>query len=273
MAPASSITAASRVLRGDAADATARRIAEEVPVALAYNNVVQAVMMATPQDLEDFAWGFSLTEGIVADPDEIVSVAVRAVADGTEIHVTVEDEATARAASRERKLVGRTSCGLCGVTSLAQAVVAPRAVGRRLRVAHAALETALAALPDFQPLNRETHAVHAAAWAAPDGRILLAREDVGRHNALDKLIGAMARGHVDPAHGFCVITSRCSYEMVQKAMMIGVEMLVAVSAPTGWALRLAEAAGMTLVAVARADSQTVFTHPERLGLLPPSETR
>jgi FdhD protein len=268
MAPASSITAASHVLHGDAADAAARRIAEEAPVALAYNNVVQAVMMATPQDLEDFAWGFSLTEGIVADADEIVGVAVRAVPDGTEIDVTVEAEAAARASSRERKLVGRTSCGLCGVTSLAQAVVHPRAVGRRLRVAPAALERALAALPEFQPLNRATHAVHAAAWAAPDGRILLAREDVGRHNALDKLIGAMARGHVDPTQGFCIITSRCSTEMVQKAMMVGIEMLVAVSAPTGWALRLAEASGMTLVAVARSDAQTVFAHPERLGLAP-----
>jgi FdhD protein len=266
--PAPSIAAAGRVLRGDASSAAAGRIAEEAPVALVYNNVVQAVMMATPADLEDFAWGFSLTEGIVADPDEIVAVAVRPVADGAEIHVTVEEEAAARAAARERKLVGRTGCGLCGVASLTEAIVRPRAVGRRLRVAHAGLTAALAALPDHQPLNRETHAVHAAAWAASDGRILLAREDVGRHNALDKLVGAMARGYVDPTSGFCVITSRCSYEMVQKAMMVGIELLVAVSAPTGLALRLAETAGMTIVAVARADAQTVFTHPERLGLSP-----
>jgi FdhD protein len=268
MAQAPSITAASRVLRGDATSAASRAIAEEAPVALVYNNVVQAVMMATPADLEDFAWGFTLTEGIVADPDEIVGIAVRAARDGTEIHVTVEEDAAARAAARERKLVGRTGCGLCGVASLTDAIVQPRAVTRRLRVVPAALTAALAALPDFQPLNRETHAVHAAAWAAPDGRILFAREDVGRHNALDKLVGAMARGHVDPASGFCVITSRCSYEMVQKAMVAGIELLVAVSAPTGLALRLAEAAGMTLVAVARADAQTVFTHPERLGLAP-----
>src|SRR5262249_31360607 len=162
--------------------------------------------------------------------------------DGTELHITVEEDAAARAASRERRLVGRSGCGLCGVASLTDAMVQPRAVGRSLRVAHAALEAALAALPAVQPLHRETHAAHAAAWASRDGRILLAREDVGRHNALDKLVGAMARGHVDPAGGFCVITSRCSYEMVQKAMAAGIELLVAVSAPTGLALRLAEAA-------------------------------
>ncbi len=268
MAASPSIAAEARELRGNAAHAASGRIAEEAPAALVYNNVVQAVMMATPADLEDFAWGFSLTEGIVADPDEIVGVAVRPVSDGTELHITVEQEAATRAAARERKLVGRTGCGLCGIASLTEAIVRPRAVGRRLHVAPAALARALAALPEHQPLNRETRAVHAAAWAAPDGRILLAREDVGRHNALDKLVGAMARGHVDPASGFCVITSRCSYEMVQKAMMVGIELLVAVSAPTGLALRLAEAAGMTVVAVARADAQTVFTHPERLGLVP-----
>src|SRR5262249_3984113 len=159
--------------------------------------------------LEDFAWGFTLTESIVADPDEIVGVAVRAARDGTEIHVTLEEDAAARAGTRERRLVGRTGCGLCGVASLTDAMVQPRAVARRLGVAQAALEAALGALPEVQPLNRETRAVHAAAWAAPDGRILLAREDVGRHNALDKLVGAMARGHVDPSSGFCLITSRC----------------------------------------------------------------
>jgi FdhD protein len=264
----SSIAAASRVLRGDAIIIASGRIAEEVPVALVYNNVVQAVMMATPADLEDFAWGFSLTEGIVADPDEIVGVALRRAKDGAELHVTIEEEAASRASARARTLVGRSGCGLCGVASLTEAIVQPRAVTHRLRVDPAALAMALAALPTFQPLNRETHAVHAAAWAVPDGRILFAREDIGRHNALDKLVGAMARGHVDPAGGFCVITSRCSYEMVQKAMIAGIELLVAVSAPTGLALRLAEAAGITLVAVARADAQTVFTHPERLGLSP-----
>jgi len=267
-APAPSVASAAQELRGDAARLAAGRIAEEVPVALVYNNVVRAVMMATPADLEDFAWGFSLSEGIVADPDEIVAVAVRTVSDGAEIHVTVEEEAALRAAARERTLVGRSGCGLCGVASLTEAIVRPRPVGRRVAVARAALARALAVLPEHQPLNRETHAVHAAAWAAPDGDILLAREDVGRHNALDKLIGAMARGHVDPGAGFCVITSRCSYEMVQKAMTVGIELLVAVSAPTALALRLAEAAGMTLVAIARADAQRVYTHPERLGLAP-----
>ncbi len=268
MARPPSIGAGAQVLRDGGALAVAERIAEELPVALVYNNVVAAVMMATPADLEDFAWGFSLGEGIVDDPDEIVAVSVRSAATGAEIHVTVEAEAAPRAAARTRTLVGRSGCGLCGLGSLEAAIVSARPVGDSVRLRPAAIAAALSQLPDFQPLNRETRAVHAAAWAGRDGSIVMAREDVGRHNALDKLVGAMARAHVRADEGFCVVTSRCSYEMVEKAMRAGIELLVAVSAPTGLALRLAEQAGMTVVGIARADAQTVFTHPQRLGLAP-----
>ncbi|MBL8836757.1 MAG: formate dehydrogenase accessory sulfurtransferase FdhD [Alphaproteobacteria bacterium] len=268
MARPPSVEAGAQVLRGDGTLAIAERIAEELPVALVYNNVVVAVMMATPADLEDFAWGFSLGEAIVDDPDDIIAVTLRSGATGAEIHVTVEPEAASRAGARTRKLVGRSGCGLCGLGSLEAAVVAARPVGDALRLRPQAVAAALAQLPDFQPLNRETRAVHAAAWADRDGAIVMAREDVGRHNALDKLVGAMARARIRPDQGFCVVTSRCSYEMVEKAMRAGIEVLVAVSAPTGLALRLAEQAGMTVVGIARADAQTVFTHPQRLGLAP-----
>ena len=261
-----SLAADAQVLRETGALAIAECVAEEMPVAVIYNNVVAAVMMATPCDLEDFAWGFSLGEGIVEDPDEIIAVSARTGTSGAELHITVEPEAAVRAAARTRRLVGRSGCGLCGVGSLEAAMVEPRQVGRAVRVRPQAIADALAELPEYQPLNRETRAVHAAAWATRAGSIAFAREDVGRHNALDKLIGAMARARSDATDGFCIVTSRCSYEMVEKAMRAGIELLVAVSAPTGLALRLAERAGMTIIGIARADAQTVFTAPERLGL-------
>jgi FdhD protein len=252
------------ILRGDATAPTIARVAAELPVALVFNGVLHTVTMASPGDLDDLARGFALTEDIIGDLDDVTDLHVVPDGRGLRVEIALRPECQPEIEKRRRRMVAGTACGLCGIESLDIAVMKPRRVGQALRLPTAALRSALAALPVFQPLNRETAAVHAAAWAERDGRILLSREDVGRHNALDKLIGALAVRSIAPADGFCLITSRCSTEMVQKAMMAGFELLVAVSAPTALALELAEAAGMTLVAVARADAQTVFTHPERL---------
>lgn len=238
-------------------------VPEEVPVAMVYDEVSYAVMMATPADLEDFAYGFSLTDGMIAKAGEIEAVAVSDTSQGIEVAITLADswlETTAR----PRRLTAGTACGLCGVDALAKVKPVIETVPHRLTVSAASIIGAVRSLSDHQPLNRATHAVHAAAWSDRQGRILLAREDIGRHNALDKLVGALLRGGVDPADGFCLITSRCSYEMVQKAVAYGIELVVAVSGPSGLALDLATSAGLSLVAIARDDAQTVFTGHERI---------
>ncbi len=238
-------------------------VPEELPVAMVYDDVSYAVMMATPSDLEDFAYGFSLTDGMIAKAAEIEDVALRPTTQGIEIAITLADswlETTAR----PRRLTAGSACGLCGVDALAKVKPVIETVPHRLTVPAPSITAAVRDLPRHQPLNRATHSVHAAAWADREGRILLAREDIGRHNALDKLIGALMRGGIDPDAGFCLITSRCSYEMVQKAVAYGIEMLVAVSGPSGLALDLAESAGLSLVAIARDDAQTVFAGAERI---------
>jgi formate dehydrogenase accessory protein FdhD len=239
-------------------------IASEVPVALAYNGESHVVMMATPADLADFALGFSLSEGILADAAELREVAVEDGADGVEVALEVAPTAVTRLANRHRNMTGRTGCGLCGVDELAQVSRPLERVGAGARIEIGAIHTALDALRSHQALSRQTGAVHAAAWAKPDGTIVLAREDVGRHNALDKLIGAMARAGIDFQSGFAVITSRCSFEMVQKAVTVNMPMIVAISAPTTMALRIAERAGLTLVALARSDSVTAYANPGRI---------
>ncbi len=245
------------------AEAVSLEVPEELPVAMVFDDVSYAVMMATPADLEDFAYGFSLTDGMIAHRGEIDRVAVNPTDQGMEIAITLADswlETTAR----PRRLTAGSACGLCGVDALAKVKPVIETVPRRLSVPRASIVAAVRDLADHQPLNRETHSVHAAAWADTAGRILLAREDIGRHNALDKLVGALMRAGIDPAGGFCLITSRCSYEMVQKAVAYGIEMLVAVSGPSGLALDLAATAGLTLVAIARDDAQTVFAGGERI---------
>ena len=254
------------VLRGDVAAPGVARIATEIPVALVFNGFLHTVTMASPRDLDDLARGFALTEDIIGDLDDLTELRVVQDGRGLRVEITLDPQCQPEIEQRRRRLVAGTACGLCGIESLDIAVMKPRRVSEALRVTPAALRAALEALPAAQKLNRETSSVHAAAWADRDGRILLTREDVGRHNALDKLIGALASQGAAPGEGFCLITSRCSTEMVQKAMMAGFELLVAVSAPTALALELAEASGMTLVAVARADSQMVYTNPRRLGL-------
>jgi FdhD protein len=241
-------------------------ITEEVPVAMIYNDVPFAVMMVTPLDLEDFALGFSLSEGLITKQDELQSIEVRPQLEGVEIvmHVsttTVEDRAGQHG---ERLLPGRSGCGLCGARMLEDAVRHPKPVGRGPTIEAVALEQALDSLRGTQPVNAETGSVHAAAWIEESGKIVMVREDVGRHNALDKLIGAMVKARVDAERGFLLVTSRASYEMVTKAASAGITLMAAISAPTALAIHLAESTGLTLVGFARPGSYVVYTHPQRL---------
>lgn len=248
---------------GDAA------VAEEVPVSLVYNMRPHVVMMATPADLEDFATGFTLTEGIVEKAGQIVRLEVVRHAQGIEVQLEIAPDAADQLKSRGRSLIGRTGCGLCGVESIQDALRELKPVSDGPRISLDALWRAEAQLPGLQLWNRETGSMHAAAWVGADGVPGVVREDVGRHNALDKVIGALARAGKDPADGFVVLTSRASYELVQKAVSAGVRLIAAVSRPTGLAIRLAEATGLTLVALLRGSSANVYAHGERL-ILPPS---
>jgi FdhD protein len=246
---------------------TQRLIPEEVPVALVYDGSTHAVMMATPADLEDFAVGFSVTEGIIAGRSEIREIEIVEQEKGIEARMWLAPQSGRNHAARRRRIAGPTACGLCGVESLDAAVPEPRRVGKSASATADEVQKALAAMQPQQTLNITTRAVHAAAfWDSAKGTIALLREDVGRHNALDKLVGAVMSAGLDPAKGFVVLTSRVSVEMVQKAAALGVEILVAVSAPTALALRVAETAGITLVAVARPDAFEIFTHPHRIAL-------
>ncbi|WP_293905453.1 formate dehydrogenase accessory sulfurtransferase FdhD [Phenylobacterium sp.] len=240
-----------------------RELPEETAVALVHDATTTAVMMATPADLEDFAVGFSLTERLIAAPDEITGLEVVPAADGIELRIWLRQSAATALASRRRTLAGPTGCGLCGIDSLAEAARPPPRVPQGFSVSPAAIHAAMAALSPAQHLGAATRAVHAAAWWTPADGIVALREDVGRHNALDKLVGALARSSVRAGDGLLLLTSRVSVEMVQKAAMMNAQVLVAVSAPTALAVRTAQAAGMTLVAVARDDAFEVFTHPQR----------
>jgi FdhD protein len=245
----------------------ADQVAEEVPVALRVNDRAFAVMMATPCDLEDFAPGFALTEGLVDTPAQLIDVVLRPRLEGIELALTVSADAPAArldGTEAQRLLPGRSGCGLCGTRELEDAVRPPAPRRHTRAFTMDALERAFAALPAHQPMNAATGAVHAAAWADADGRIVLAREDVGRHNALDKLVGALVRVGADVNEGFLVVTSRASYEMVQKAATAGIALLAAISAPTALAIQFAEQCGLTLVGFARGDSHVVYTHPRRM---------
>jgi formate dehydrogenase accessory protein FdhD len=255
--------AVSRLGEGDAGSALAT-IAEEVPVALVYNGRPHVVVMATPSDLEDLAYGFSITEAIVARSADIQDVQVVKASHGIELQVQIPGEAAAALDARARNLAARTGCGLCGVESIRDALRLPVRVRHALAIREAALWRAGRELSARQTLNNETHTIHGAAWCLADGEAVIVREDVGRHNALDKVCGAIARAGRAADQGFLVVTSRASYEMVQKAAAIGVELLAAVSRPTGLAIRFAEAADLTLVALLRGRSANVYTHPERI---------
>jgi FdhD protein len=256
--------ARSLAFRRGGKSATTRAIPEEVAVAFTYDGGTHAVMMATPLDLEDLAVGFSLTEGIVASPGDIRDLKVIAEDAGIELRMWLDEASGVALRDRRRRMAGPTGCGLCGIESLTEAIRPVARVAGGLVFTPDEIMAATEALAPLQALNRETHAVHAAAFWRHDGGIVLIREDVGRHNALDKLLGAMARTGVAGGDGLLLLTSRVSVEMVQKAAMAGLPTLVAVSAPTALAVRTAEDAGITLAAVARRDGFEVFAHPHRI---------
>ncbi len=260
------VASARRIARRRAGTAeTARMVPEETPVAFSYGGTTHAVMMATPADLDDFALGFSLTEGIVASSAEIAAVTAEEAGEGIDIQITLTEEPGARFAARRRHLAGPVGCGLCGIESIEEAMRQARDVsGSPLVLSSADIARSVALLAARQKFHAETGAVHAAGFYVPGRGIVMVREDVGRHNALDKLAGALARAGIDGSAGAVVVTSRVSVEMVQKAAAIGAPAIVAVSAPTALAVRTADAAGMMLVALVRGEEFDVFTHARRL---------
>ncbi|TCU71217.1 FdhD protein [Bradyrhizobium sp. R2.2-H] len=254
--------------RGGQTQSTSRLIAEETAIALTYNGSTHAVMMGTPADLEDFGIGFSLTEGIVRRRGEIRSIDLIPNELGVEVRMWLDGDCSASLAARRRAISGPVGCGLCGIESLEQARRAPSRVKEQNMVFRARdLLYAMQALSPLQTLNQHTRSVHAAAFWTPRTGVGPVREDVGRHNALDKLAGAVLRDGDSAGEGAVLLTSRVSVEMVQKAAMMGVPVVVAVSAPTALAIQTAKEAGITLVAIARDDGYGVFTHPRRV-LLP-----
>lgn len=263
--PSAALRLPSIAYRGGAPHAATRCVPEETAVAFSFNASTHAVMMATPADLEDFAFGFALTEGLIDAPDEIVSLDVAVLPLGIELRVWLREDRAKAYGDRRRTLAGPTGCGLCGIESLEAAMrPAPTLASDGQHLDAAAIVAAMAALAPGQVLNTQTHAVHAAGFWTPTKGLVAVREDVGRHNALDKLIGALARAGEHAAQGVIVMTSRVSIELIQKAARIGAPVLAAISAPTAAAIRLAEACNITLIAVARGQDFEIFTHPERL---------
>jgi FdhD protein len=240
-------------------------IASEVPVAMTYNRVSHVVMMATPADLEDFALGFSLTEGLIGSLDDLSGTRIIPREGGIELAMTITKDWFDRLSTQRRNLAGRTGCGLCGAENIEQALRRPPEVANSLKISHPAVQKVVAALNTKQPLQAVTGATHGAAWCSPEGDILSVREDIGRHNALDKLIGSLFREEFDPASGFVLVSSRASYEMVYKTAAAGIQLIVAVSAPTTLAVEFAEHSGVTLVGFARPGRHNVYTNKNRVG--------
>ena len=241
-----------------------RAIPEETAVALTYNGGTYAVMMATPQDLRDFATGFSLSEGIVVSAADIESFDIVELDDGIELRMWLAQSRADRLSERRRHIAGPTGCGLCGIDSITEAVRPAAIVAPGQSFSSQDIMTVMQSIPPLQTINIETRAVHAAAFWTPARGIVALREDVGRHNALDKLAGALAHGNISAGEGMVLLTSRVSVEMVQKTAAMGAPMMVAVSAPTALAVSMADKAGITLAAIARADGFEVFTHPDRI---------
>ena len=238
-------------------------VAEEIPIALIYNGISHAVMMATPLDLEDFALGFSLTEGIVKSASDLYAVEVIHQENGIELHCEIASECFVKLKEKRRNLVGRTGCGICGSESLEQAMRSPmQAITKKIEVSAAAITQSLRHIVPLQKLQTLTGATHASAWVSVSGEVLMVREDVGRHNALDKLIGALAKTTHNLSQGYVLTTSRGSYEMVQKIASVGIGMLVAISAPTALAIKIAQQYHITLVGFARNEQFVVYNGAE-----------
>jgi FdhD protein len=241
-----------------------RTVPCESPVALTYNRTTHAVMLATPAGLEDFAIGFSLSEGIIEYAADILALDIVEVPDGIECRMDLADHRLDALTKRQRRLAGPSGCGMCGLDSLASAIRPAPSVPVGGVFTPAMIQEAMRSMHSAQTLNAATHAVHAAAFWTTEQGLLALREDVGRHNALDKLSGALARKGVSAATGLLLLSSRVSVEMVQKAATLGAPVIVAISAPTSLAVEVADAAGITLVGVARADGFEVFTHLDRV---------
>jgi formate dehydrogenase accessory protein FdhD len=264
ISPGTSSTLTVRRWRDGRTETVSDEIAEESAVAFSYNGVAHVVMLATPADLEDLAIGFTLSEAVVERGDEIRAVEVVTLPDALEVRINIAAGRFSALLTRRRNLAARSGCGLCGSETVEQAIRQPEPITRGVTVTVDDLHAALADLRNRQPINARTGSVHAAAWVVPGRGIALVREDVGRHNALDKVIGALVRRGIDFASGYLIVTSRASYEMVQKAAVVGVSFLAAVSAPTALAVRLAERSGLTLVGFARETQHVVYAHGERL---------
>ena len=253
-----------QVWRESRASCGRRTIPEETALALTYNGGTYAVMMGTPQNLRDFAVGFSLGEGIVRSPDDICSLDIVHLDDGIELRMWLEPSNADRLNERRRHIAGPTGCGICGIVSIAEAVRPAASVTQGRSFLPQQIIAAMQSMPPLQTIHVETRAVHAAGFWTPGRGMVALREDVGRHNALDKLAGALAQNKVSASEGMVLLTSRVSVEMVQKAAAMGAPLMVAVSAPTALAVRMADAAGITLAAVARTDGFEVFTHAKRI---------
>lgn len=257
---------------GDTMEEGSELVADEVPVALVYNGITHAVMLASPLDLEDFALGFTLSERIVRHARDVYDIEVERTARGIAIELRIASGAMVRLKGTRAARLGKTGCGLCGVDSLGyfeQEACLPEPGAQGVAsipdsFEAAALHRAMNEMAGRQQLHRATGAVHAAGWAGRDGQLLYVREDVGRHNALDKLVGALAREQTDVDAGFAVVTSRASFEMVQKAARAGFGLLAAISAPTALAVKMAEGAGLTLAGFVRGGRHVVYSHPQRL---------
>jgi len=239
-------------------------IAVEVPVALEYNGISHVVMLASPANLENFALGFSLSEGIIQQASELYACEVEATAAGWLVHLEIAAERFMLLKERRRNLAGRTGCGLCGTESLEQVTRCKTVVSHRHHFTEAAILNGMHAMQNLQPMQKQSGATHAAAWMTAQGQIECVREDVGRHNALDKLIGVMAEQKQDFTAGVLLITSRASYEMVQKAAIMNVGVIAAISAPTSFAVELAEQTEVTLMGFMRDQSYVVYTHADRV---------
>ncbi|MBY3138998.1 formate dehydrogenase accessory sulfurtransferase FdhD [Rhizobium laguerreae] len=271
MERATRISAKPLARKGGVTTTVPRMVPEEVPIAFSYGGSTHAVMMGTPADLVDFAVGFSITEGIITDRSQISDIELLEAEMGIDVQVTLVDDVEEALRKRRRSMAGPVGCGLCDIESIEQAVREVADVSTvRLALSHDDIVRAVSLLNESQPLFRETRAVHGAGFYIPGRGLLGVREDVGRHNALDKLCGAVIRAEEPGASGAVVVTSRLSVEMVQKAAILGAGVLIAISAPTALAIRTAEAAGMTLVALVRGEDFEIFTHPHRLSLESPA---